>query len=112
MSVKLPVYLDYHATTPVDPRVLEAMLPYFSERFGNAASRSHRFGWEADAAVERARQQSAALIGAGGNEIVFTSGATESNNLAIKGAARAMRGRGSHVVTVATVQVVVAILAK
>lgn len=97
-----PVYLDYHATTPVDPRVLEAMLPYFSERFGNAASRQHAFGWEAQEAVAAARSRIAALINASAGEIVFTSGATESNNLAIKGAARAMRDRGDHVITVAT----------
>jgi cysteine desulfurase len=101
MPVTSPVYLDYHATTPVDPRVLEAMLPYFTERFGNAASRSHTFGWDADAAVERARQQAASLIGAGGNEIVFTSGATESNNLAIKGVLSAHAGRPRHVITTA-----------
>ena len=97
-----PVYLDYHATTPVDPRVLEAMLPYFTERFGNAASKQHAFGWEAQEAVERARAQVAALINASANEIVFTSGATESNNLAIKGVACALRDRGRHVITVAT----------
>lgn len=96
------IYLDHHATTPVDARVVEAMLPYFTDRFGNAASRQHRFGWEANDAVERARKQVAALIGASGKEIVFTSGATEANNLAIKGAARARRGERDHVVTVAT----------
>jgi cysteine desulfurase len=96
------IYLDHHATTPVDQRVLEAMLPFFSERFGNAASRQHRFGWEASDAVERARKQVAALIGAGTKEIVFTSGATEANNLAIKGAAEAARSKGNHIVTVAT----------
>ena len=90
------IYLDHHATTPVDARVLEAMLPFFTERFGNAASKQHRFGWEANDAVERARKQVAALIGAGSKEIVFTSGATEANNLAIKGAAEgAARGARS-----------------
>jgi cysteine desulfurase len=97
-----PVYLDYHATTPVDPRVLEAMLPYFTERFGNAASRQHAFGWEAQEAVDRARRQVASLLEAASNEIVFTSGASESNNLAIKGVACALRDRGMHVVTVVT----------
>ncbi len=97
-----PVYLDYHATTPVDPRVLDAMLPYFTERFGNAASRQHAFGWEAQKAVDTGREQVAALIGASANEIVFTSGASESNNLAIKGAAYALRERGNHIVTAAT----------
>lgn len=96
------VYLDYHATTPVDPRVVEAMLPFFSERFGNASSRQHRFGWEARDAVERAREQVADLLGASAKGIVFTSGATESNNLAIKGAAQANRSKGDHIVTVAT----------
>jgi len=101
MSVTLPIYLDYHATTPVDPSVLKAMLPYFCDRFGNAASRSHRFGWDADAAVERAREQAASLIRASGNEIVFTSGATESNNLAIKGVLHAHADRPRHVITTA-----------
>ena len=103
MALTFPVYLDYHATTPVDPRVLEAMLPYFTERFGNAASRSHRFGWDAQAAVERARAQAAALIGAAASEIVFTSGATESNNLAIKGVVNAdVRAKGRpHIITTA-----------
>jgi cysteine desulfurase len=96
------IYLDHHATTPVDARVLEAMLPFFSERFGNAASKQHRFGWDANDAVERARKQIATLIGAGSRDIVFTSGATEANNLAIKGVARAFEGRRDHIVTVAT----------
>ncbi len=96
------IYLDHHATTPVDQRVLETMLPFFSERFGNAASRQHRFGWEANDAVERARKQVAAIIGASTKEIVFTSGATEANNLAIKGAAEAARAKGDHILTVAT----------
>ncbi len=92
------VYLDNHATTPLDPRVLDAMLPYFTEVFGNAASRQHEFGWRAEAAVERARRQVAALVGASPEEVIFTSGATESINLALRGIAR----RGSHIVTVAT----------
>jgi cysteine desulfurase len=96
------VYLDHHATTPVDARVLEAMLPFFSEKFGNAASKQHRFGWDASDAVERARKQIAALVGAGSKDIVFTSGATEANNLAIKGAATARRGERDHVVAIAT----------
>ena len=97
-----PVYLDYHATTPVDARVLETMLPFFTERFGNAASKQHAYGWEASAAVETARAQVAALIGASANEIVFTSGASESNNLAIKGVAFSQRDRGDHLITVVT----------
>ena len=96
------VYLDNHATTPVDARVLEAMLPYFGERFGNAASRSHRFGWEAEEAVEAARGEVAALIGAAPRDVVFTSGATESDNLAIKGVVEFHADRGDHVITAAT----------
>ncbi len=97
-----PVYLDYHATTPVDPRALDAMLPYFAEEFGNPASRQHAYGWKAQEAVDRARGEIASLIGATPGEIVFTSGATESNNLAIKGCAQSARERGDHIVTVAT----------
>ncbi len=98
----MPVYLDFHATTPVDPRVLEAMLPYFSEQFGNAASKQHAYGWQAQKAVDAARATIAAAIGASPSEIVFTSGASESNNLAIKGIVRARRDRGDHVITAAT----------
>jgi cysteine desulfurase len=94
-----PVYLDYHATTPVDPRVLEAMLPFFTERFGNPASRQHAWGWEANDAVDAARAQVAALINASASEITFTSGASESNNLALKGVVASLRDRGNHVVT-------------
>ena len=97
MALTLPIYMDYHATTPMDPRVLEAMLPYFTQEFGNAASRNHPFGWKAEAAVEKARQQVASLIGANPKELVWTSGATEGNNLAIKGVAQYYRSKGRHV---------------
>ena len=99
--MKLPIYLDYHATTPVDPRVLEAMLPFFTENFGNPASRNHKFGWTAATAVENARKQVARLINARAKEIVFTGCATESDNLAIKGVAR-RRGTRDHIITMAT----------
>jgi cysteine desulfurase len=102
MALKLPIYMDNHATTPLDPRVLDAMLPYFREHFGNSASRSHAFGWAAEKATDQAREQVGALIGASGKEIVWTSGATESDNLAIKGAAEFHRDRGNHVITAQT----------
>jgi cysteine desulfurase len=102
MAPKLPIYLDNNATTPIDPGVLEAMLPFLKEDFGNAASRSHAFGWKAEAAVEHAREQVAAVLNASAKDIVFTSGATESDNLAIKGAAEMHRDRGNHVITAAT----------
>lgn len=101
MTVKLPIYMDYHATTPVDPEVLEAMFPYFREHFGNPSSRTHVFGWTAESAVEKARDQLSQLIGCKPMEIVFTSGATESNNLALKGVAWASRDRGNHIITTA-----------
>src|SRR3977135_2722855 len=102
MAIKLPIYMDYHAATPVDPRVLEPMPPYPTELSGTGGSRNHPFGWEAEEAVDKTRKQVADLIGANAKEIVFTSGATESDNLAIKGVAEMYREKGNHIITAVT----------
>jgi cysteine desulfurase len=100
--IQFPIYMDYHATTPVDERVLDAMLPFYIEKFGNAASRQHKFGWIADEAVEQSRSSISKIFGAESNEIIFTSGATEANNLALKGVAESLHPKGNHIVTVQT----------